>query len=78
MKRKINLPPSLSTVPGQSDAELEKEKILNRLGQIMRGLTPRRGSVADPANAAWYLYNIFCLAKAAKRQKEKGGLGQPC
>lgn len=68
-----NFPPSLSKVPGLSDAELEEEKILKRLGQIISGLTPQSGSSPDPEETARYLYEAFCIAKAAVGQKRKGG-----
>ena len=72
-KPPLVFPPSLSRVPGQSDSELEEERILRQLDQIIRGLAPSPATESDSAAAARHLYDNFLLATGATRQKRKSG-----
>ena len=67
------LPPSLSQVPGKSDAELEQERILQRLERLISGLTARTNHESDPLAAARHLYENFRIAGAAAKEKHKSG-----
>jgi hypothetical protein len=67
------LPPSFSMATGQSDSELEEERILRQLEQIVRSLTPRIGVGFDAADAARYLYDSSVSARAAAVEKRKTG-----
>jgi hypothetical protein len=63
----------LNQVPGRSDAELEQERILYRLDQLIRGLTPIAENDVDPSAAAHHLYENFLMAEGAAREKRKSG-----
>jgi hypothetical protein len=64
-------PPPLSSVPGWSDAEIEEEKLLGRLAEAMRRLSPREG-VTDAmieANAERILY--WCRGRQVDERLRK-------
>jgi hypothetical protein len=73
---KHNFPPSLSRMPGKSDAELEEERTLRQLCNAVSDLHPQP-EAPYPEEAALDIYSTFLTARAAPHQKRKDGLASP-
>ena len=73
---KQTFPPSLSRVPGKSDAEIQEERTLRQLHNAISKLAHRSANF-DPTADAHYLYDTFLLARSLSRQKRKDGTASP-
>jgi hypothetical protein len=71
-------PPSLSSVPGWTDAEIEDRVVLDRLAQIMRRLPLRRGvnDAMIEAMAGEVYYHWYVGRRHLERQRKKASPGR--
>jgi hypothetical protein len=74
MRGKPKLPPSLSSVPGWSDIEIEDKKRLRLLEEAINGLPPMKGvTESSVAEAARWLLNEWRSAVVNLRLEKKSG-----
>jgi hypothetical protein len=63
-------PPSLSIMPGKSDAQLQEERILQQLRRAVSNL-PAKSEEPDPEDAARYLHSTFLMVTVFVARKPK-------